>query len=63
MDDGWGWSDDDEFEEDPAEDLENALDDCGYDPTYKGICWHIGSEDCYFCPFHAIYFGGAGSEG
>jgi len=36
---------------------ETALEECGYDPDYKGICWHIGTEHCsFFCPLHAIYF-------
>lgn len=36
---------------------EDALEECGYDPDYKGVCWHIGTEHCsFFCPLHAIYF-------
>lgn len=47
-----------DFEEDePDDEIDNALDDCGYDPDYKGVCWHLGTEHCsFFCPFHSVYF-------
>jgi hypothetical protein len=47
----------DEFNEDYTDPLERWEDDCGYDPTFPGICHHVGTEDCsFFCPFHAVYF-------
>lgn len=48
------WEDD---YEDETDELENAIDGCGYDPEFEGICHHVGTEHCAFwCPFQNIYF-------
>jgi len=58
MDEYWDYDDEDEdnfsFEEQLEEDMEN----CGYDDELPQVCYHIGSEHCSFhCPFHHLYFG------
>lgn len=54
MDSDWDF----EEEENGVDEWNDALDDCGYDEEYPGICWHIGTEHCsFFCPFHHLYFG------
>lgn len=46
-----------DFDEDYENPDERWEDECGYDPTFPGICHHIGTEHCSFwCPFHATYF-------
>ena len=47
----------DEENEDYVDQMERWEDECGYDPTFPGICHHVGTEDCsFFCPFHDVHF-------